>query len=132
MNNFKFLNLLNPQIAKSKNVGKPLFDDKYFVEIPAVVGYDKLLSCSLYLYINEKLLPSHEGNELYDFINSIRYGITNILLGTDDYKIGKDYFISESLFEYCLEYTEFDDSSDSSDRYLTSLMFVRQIYLITF
>lgn len=118
MNNFNFLSLINPQIAKAKDVGKEFLNEKYFIEIPAFFGYDTVLSCSLYLYINDKLVPTHPGNELYELINDMQEKITCILKGSDKYKLGEDYFVSESFFEYCLQY--FDDMNNSSTNITSS------------
>ena len=114
MNNFGFLNLMNPQIVRAKDVDKKYLNDKYFVEIPAFFGYDNILSCSIYLYINDKLIKTHEGNELYSLISTLSDDLQNILKGSKDYVLGEDYFISETFFEYCLQYSDIDDSSNSS------------------
>lgn len=114
MNNFGFLNLMNPQIVRAKDVDKKYLNDKYFVEIPAFFGYDNILSCSIYLYINDKLIKTHEGNELYSLISTLSDDLQNILRGSKDYVLGEDYFISETFFEYCLQHSDIDDNSNNS------------------
>ena len=49
MNNYRLLNIINPQFIYSIDCGQDKNNNKYMVVIPALVGYDKNVACSLYL-----------------------------------------------------------------------------------
>ena len=115
MNNFQFLNLMNPQIVKVKSTKRPELYDRYMVAISAFCGYTNILACTLYIDITEKLLNDWNGNEFYEFVKLLPMNINKILTGTSDWEFGKDYYVSETLFAYILEHFDVDDSSDSSD-----------------
>lgn len=121
MNNFRLLNVVNPQFVYCNDCGQEKNNHKYMVVIPAFVGYDKNVACSIYVTINEKLLDLSDNNGLERLIRECNDDITVLLRGYDDFILGEDYFISLSLYDYIKTEPDDDDSSydpgydDSSD-----------------
>ena len=111
MNNYRLLNIVNPQFVYNLNCGQDKNNGKYMVVIPALVGYDKNVACSIYLTISEKLLDSSTNEKLEKLINEMQDDLSVLLRGYEDFVPGIDYFLSESLYEYVK--TEPDE--DSSD-----------------
>ena len=104
MNNYRLLNIINPQFIYSIDCGQDKNNNKYMVVIPALVGYDKNVACSLYLTISEKLLDESSNMKLEQLINDMQEDITVLLTGYDDFVPGVDYYLSESLYNYVLTY----------------------------
>ena len=104
MNNYRLLNIINPQFIYSIDCGQDKNNNKYMVVIPALVGYDKNVACSLYLTISEKLLDESSNMKLEQLINDMQEDITILFRGYDDFVPGVDYYLSESLYDYVLTY----------------------------
>ena len=102
MNNYRLLNIINPQFIYSIDCGQDKNNNKYMVVIPALVGYDKNVACSLYLTISEKLLDESSNMKLEQLINDMQKDITVLLTGYDDFVPGVDYYLSEALYDYVL------------------------------
>ena len=102
MNNFKFLNIINPQISYAINSGIERCNNKYMVCIPAVLGYDNNIACSLFLTINEKLISRTENDALERMFKKIIDDPSILLTGFDDFVLGEDYYLSESLYDWLL------------------------------
>ena len=100
MNNYRLLNVINPQFVYCLDCLQEKNNGKYMVVIPGFVGYDKNVACSIYLTITEKLLDPSTNNKLGQLINDMQEDITVLLRGYDDYVLGEDYFLSESLYDY--------------------------------
>lgn len=127
LNNYDILNIVNPQIALPNDCNITRNNGQYFVVIPALLGYDDNIGCALFLTINEKLLQKSDNNGLVKLLYSIPFDMKCLLTGLEDYKLGEDYFLSESLYdrlkrefpdESSSDYSSdesSDDSSDSSD-----------------
>lgn len=117
MNNYRLLNIVNPQFVYNIDCGLEKNNNKYMVVIPALVGYDKNVACAIYVKISEKLLDESTNNGLERLINDMNDDISILLRGYDDFIVGEDYFLSESLYDYILTELDddpFDDSSDDS------------------
>ena len=104
MNNYRLLNIINPQFIYSIDCGQDKNNNKYMVVIPALVGYDKNVACSLYLTISEKLLDESSNMKLEKLINDMQEDITILFRGYDDFVPGVDYYLSKSLYDYVLTY----------------------------
>ena len=104
MNNYRLLNIINPQFIYNIDCGQDKNNNKYMVVIPALVGYDKNVACSLYLTISEKLLDESSNMKLEQLINDMQEDITILFRGYDDFVPGVDYYLSESLYDYVLTY----------------------------
>lgn len=127
MNNYSFLNIVNPQFTYALDCGLVKNDNKFFVVMPAFFGYVSDISVSIFLTISEKLLNTSEHDGLVRLIEAIRHDIDVLLVGVDDYIPGEDYFLSEQLYEFLITYrpkppvkpdnngSDSDDSFDSSD-----------------
>lgn len=113
MNNYRLLNIVNPQFVYNLNCGQDKNNGKYMVVIPALVGYDKNVACSIYLTISEKLLDPSTNEKLEQLINEMQEDLSVLLRGYEDFVPGIDYFLSESLYEYVK--TEPDDDSSDID-----------------
>lgn len=110
MNNFNFLNIVNPQISYAIDSGIKDCDNKYMVCIPAVLGYNENMACSLFLAINEKLMPKSSNDALERLYNDMLRNPGVLLDGYDDFVLGEDYFLSESLYDWLMyTYPEPDD-----------------------
>ena len=94
--NNNILTLLNPRIIKK--------DNELFLTILVCLGLQNDYSNSIFFKLNEKLISTYNNNEIYDILTAFRKSkieFANILYnGFDNYKIGEDYFISRSLYEY--------------------------------
>ena len=99
MNNYRLLNIINPQFIYNIDCGQEENNNKYMVVIPAIVGYDKNVACSIYLTISEKLLDESLNMKLEKLINDMKYDITILFKGYDDFVPGVDYYLSESLYD---------------------------------
>ena len=75
MNNYRLLNIINPQFIYNIDCGQDKNNNKYMVVIPALVGYDKNVACSLYLTISEKLLDESSNMKLEQLINDMQEDI---------------------------------------------------------
>lgn len=104
MNNYRLLNIINPQFIYNIDCGQEENNNKYMVVIPALVGYDKNVACSLYLTISEKLLDESLNMKLEQLINDMQEDITILFRGYDDFVPGVDYYLSESLYDYVLTF----------------------------
>lgn len=104
MNNYRLLNIINPQFIYNIDCGQEENNNKYMVVIPALVGYDKNVACSLYLTISEKLLDESLNMKLEQLINDMQEDITILLRGYEDFVPGIDYYLSESLYDYVLTF----------------------------
>ena len=104
MNNYRLLNIINPQFIYNIDCGQEENNNKYMVVIPAFVGYDKNVACSLYLTISEKLLDESLNMKLEQLINDMQEDITILFRGYDDFVPGVDYYLSESLYDYVLTF----------------------------
>lgn len=104
MNNYRLLNIINPQFIYNIDCGQEENNNKYMVVIPALVGYDKNVACSLYLTISEKLLDESTNMKLEQLINDMQEDITILFRGYDDFVPGVDYYLSESLYDYVLTF----------------------------
>lgn len=104
MNNYRLLNIINPQFIYNIDCGQEENNNKYMVVIPAFVGYDKNVACSLYLTISEKLLDASTNVKLGQMINEMQEDITILLRGYEDFVPGVDYYLSESLYDYVLTF----------------------------
>lgn len=114
MNNFKFLNVINPQISYAINSGIEKCNKKFMVCIPGVVGYDNNVACSLFLMINEKLISKSQNDGLERLFKLIMDDPSILLTGLEDFVLGEDYFLSESLYDW-LCYTCIDpDTIDTN------------------
>lgn len=113
MNNYRLLNIVNPQFVYNLNCGQDKNNGKYMVVIPALVGYDKNVACSIYLTISEKLLDPSTNEKLEQLINEMQEDLSVLLRGYEDFVPGIDYFLSESLYEYVK--TEPDEDSSDID-----------------
>ena len=102
MNNYRLLNIINPQFIYSIDCGQEENNNKYMVVIPALVGYNNNVACSLYLTISEKLLDESSNMKLEQLINDMQEDITILFRGYDDFVPGVDYYLSESLYDYVL------------------------------
>lgn len=104
MNNYRLLNIINPQFIYSIDCGQDKNNNKYMVVIPALVGYNNNVACSLYLTISEKLLDESSNTKLEQLINDMQENITVLLTGYDDFVPGVDYYLSKALYDYVLTY----------------------------
>lgn len=114
MNNYRLLNIINPQFVYCNDCGQDENNNKYMVIIPALFGYDKNVACSLYITISKKLLDSSDNNKLEMLINDMQEDVTILLRGYDDFVPGIDYYLSESLYEYIKSSSWSETSDDSS------------------
>lgn len=115
MNNYRLLNIVNPQFVYNLDCGLEKNNNKFMVVIPALVGYEKNVACAIYLTISEKLLDASTNNGLERLIHDMQDDLTILLRGYDDYVPGEDYFLSESLYEFIK--TEPDEDSSYDDSY---------------
>lgn len=104
MNNYRLLNIINPQFIYNIDCGQEENNNKYMIVIPAIVGYDKNVACSIYLTISEKLLDESLNMKLEKLINDMKDDITILFKGYDDFVPGVDYYLSESLYDYVLTF----------------------------
>lgn len=112
MNNYRLLNILNPQFVYNIDCGQDENNNKYMVVMPALLGYDRNVACSIYLTISEKLLDSSYNDKLEKLINDMQEDLTILLRGYDDFVPGVDYYLSESLYEF-VKVAPPEDSSSS-------------------
>lgn len=126
MNNFNFLNIINPQIAYTINSGIEEYDNKYMVCIPAFIGYDENIACSLFLTINEKLLSGSSNDSLEKLFNDMLNDPGILLDGYEDFKLGEDYFLSESLYDWLMYTYPEPEIIESADIRPTSLSFLNK------
>lgn len=113
MNNFEFLNIINPQYVWCINCGIERNDASYMVVIPGLFGYQNGAGMNIYLTISDKLLEDSNNNGLIRLLTDVQLDPNILLSGYDDYVPGEDYFISESLYEYLINQRPVDNSSDS-------------------
>ena len=85
MNNYRLLNIINPQFIYNIDCGQDKNNNKYMVVIPALLGYNNNVACSLYLTISEKLLDESSNMKLEQLINDMQKDITVLLTGYDDF-----------------------------------------------
>ena len=116
MNNYRLLNIINPQFIYNIDCGQEENNNKYMVVIPAFIGYDKNVACSLYLTISEKLLDASTNMKLEQMINEMQEDITILLRGYEDFVPGVDYYLSESLYDYVLTFIP-DDPDEPDEPY---------------
>lgn len=114
MNNYRLLNIINPQFVYDIDCGIEKNNKKFMVIIPGFVGYDRNVACSIYLTISEKLLDESTNDGLERLINDMQEDLSILLRGYDDFVPGVDYFLSESLYDYVKTECDYESSSDSS------------------
>ena len=117
MNNFKFLNILNSQFVKPKNLSITELNGKYMLCLSAFLGYHRNLANAIFICINDKILKESTNDGLIELINSLHINIANVLIGNDKFKLGEDYYISESLYDYILNYIPDDNPDDDDSSY---------------
>lgn len=126
MNNFNFLNIINPQISYAINSGIEKCDNTFMVCIPAFVGYDENIACSIFLTINEKLLSGSNCDSIERLFNDMLNDPGILLDGYEDFILGEDYFLSESLYDWLMYTCPEPDIIESIDIKPQSLSFLNK------
>lgn len=100
MTNLQLIINLNPSIVK--------YNDYYYLVISNILGYDHNPGYALFISINDKIMT--DDNDIQIFIHSLYNStieeISNILSEgiEDQFELGKDYFLSWSLWNYLMTY----------------------------
>ena len=100
MTNLQLIINLNPSIVK--------YHDYYYLVISNVLGYDHNPGYALFIKINDKIMM--DDNDIQIFVHSLYNSnieeISNILAEgiEDQFELGKDYFLSWSLWNYLMTY----------------------------
>ena len=100
MNNLNVITNINPNIIK--------YENNYYLVISNLLGYQDNPAYSLFILINDKIFSND--NDIQIFIHSLQgksiNEISSILASgiTDEFELGKDYFISYSLWNYLMSF----------------------------
>ena len=100
MNNLQLIINLNPTIVK--------YNDYYYLVVSNIFGYDNYPGYALFISINEKIMTDDNDIQIFmhSLINANMEDISNILADgiEGQFELGKDYFLSWSLWHYLMTY----------------------------
>lgn len=121
MTNNEILTLLNPRIVKK--------DNELYFALLSCLGLQNNPSYCIFFKANEKVLSTYNGTEIFDMLSIIhgeninRTKIANTLYnGFSTYKLGEDYFISESLYEYLSQRTDKEEDLIKDKIYINDIL----------
>lgn len=121
MINNAILTLLNPRLVKKDN-------ELYFVLL-SCLGLQNDPTYCIFFKVNEKILSTYNGTEIFDMLSNIQGENTNktkiantIYNGFSTYKLGEDYFISKSLCEYLSKRNENEQDIIKNKIYINDIL----------
>lgn len=107
MTNYQYINSINSKLVLYRRT------NTYYINIGPLFGLNES-GCSIFIILGDKILKSYNEtqNDIYDLLSlCASYSLSDLLDGTSTFKLGKDYLISESLYNFIiselnLEYSE--------------------------
>lgn len=118
MTNYQYINSINSKLVLYKKT------NTYYINIGPLFGLNES-ECSIFVVLGNKILKSYNEtqNDIYDLLNCCaNYNLTNILYGTSTFEIGKDYLLSESLYNYILSELNLEYSEEYAQYILPDLL----------